>query len=106
MIYRCILEECRRQNTEVLAIGGIEDHLHVLAGVPSTISIADLVKQMKGVSSHYVQLSLSGSDQFFKWQGAYGATSVSPRDIPMIRNYVQNQAKHHRERTTEDEMEF
>jgi REP element-mobilizing transposase RayT len=77
------------------AIGGIEDHVHVVVRYPPAVSISELVKHMKGVSSRLIQqeVRLGG---FFKWQGSYGAFSVSPRDVEMIRRYVHRQEEHHR----------
>jgi len=51
-IYECIQAECVNLRVEVIAIGGIEDHLHLLVRVPPTIAPADLVKRVKGASSH------------------------------------------------------
>jgi putative transposase len=53
-LYRQLESEARKLECSVLAIGGIEDHLHMLVSIPATIRIADLVKQLKGVSSHFV----------------------------------------------------
>src|SRR5947209_2742512 len=53
-VYVCIQAECHALNTDVIATGGIEDHVHLLVRIPTTISIADLVKQIKGASSHLV----------------------------------------------------
>ena len=51
-IYACIQAECGKLGAEMLAIGGIEDHVHVVARIPATLSVAELVKQIKGSSSH------------------------------------------------------
>jgi REP element-mobilizing transposase RayT len=77
---------------DVIAFGGVADHVHLLVRFPTTISIADLVKQVKGSSSHLVSRRLR---EPFKWQGRYGAFTVSPSHVPKIRDYVLNQEKHH-----------
>ena len=82
--------------SDVLAIGGIEDHVHVLVRPATSIAPADLVKRMKGASSHMVNHDI-GCQTYFKWQGGYGAFSVSKRHVPMIRSYVTRQEEHHRE---------
>jgi REP element-mobilizing transposase RayT len=97
-VYDLIQAECTRQRADVIALGGVEDHVHLLARVPATIAPAQLVKQVKGVSSHAVNHA-SGVHQSFKWQGAYGAFSVSKRHVPMIESYVRRQEEHHRDRT-------
>ena len=78
----------------VLAINCTEDHVHVLLAIPTTFSIADLVKQMKGVSSHFANDELELEYQF-KWQGSYGAFTVSRWDVDKIKQYVKYQKEHH-----------
>jgi len=94
-IYRCIQSEADRLGAQVIAIGGVEDHVHVLVKYPTSLAISELVKQMKGVSSRLVHDQIA-PDGFFKWQGAYGAFSIAERDVPMVRRYVHRQVEHHR----------
>jgi REP element-mobilizing transposase RayT len=97
-VYECIQAECVNLRVDVIAIGGIEDHVHLLVRVPATIAPADLVKRVKGASSHMVNHDIH-APFYFKWQGAYGAFSVSKRHVPLIRDYVLRQEEHHRDRT-------
>ena len=76
------------------AIGGIEDHVHVLVRYPPAVSISALVKQIKGASSHLVRQEV-GLGGFFKWQGGYGAFSIAQRDVEMVRRYIHRQEEHH-----------
>jgi putative transposase len=94
-LYRCLAAEAHRLGAQVIAIGGIEDHVHVLLRYPPSVSISELVKQMKGVSSHLVQRQLTPHG-YFKWQGSYGAFSLADRDVAMVRRYVHRQEEHHR----------
>lgn len=89
IIYQSILNESRRLNANVCAIGGIEDHVHVLVEFPATIAVGDLVKQLKGKSSW-----LCGPN--FKWQGSYSALSVCQSHLGVVSHYVENQENHHR----------
>ncbi|HEY0015371.1 MAG TPA: transposase [Longimicrobium sp.] len=82
---------------EIIAIGGIEDHVHVLLRLPATVAIATLVKQLKGSSSHLANHEVL--PRGFKWQGGYSASSVSRRVLPIVRNYVLRQEEHHRDGT-------
>jgi REP element-mobilizing transposase RayT len=75
-LYRNIESEARKQGCIVLALNGTEDHVHLLVIFPTTITIADLLKHVKGVSSRFVNETLRPSAQF-KWQGSYGAFTVS-----------------------------
>jgi len=104
-IYGCIREQCEMLNAKLIAIGGTDNHLHTLVRIPSTVAVAALVKQMKGASSHLVNHELGVSDAF-KWQGAYAAFSVSKSLGPAVRSYILRQAEHHREGTTEKDLEI
>ncbi len=94
-IYACIQGEVHRLGAQVIAIGGVEDHVHVLAKYPPSLAISDLLKQVKGVSSRLVNDQIAPGE-FFKWQGAYGAFTMAERDVPMVRRYVHRQEEHHR----------
>jgi putative transposase len=91
---RNIESEAQRLGCKTLAINCTEDHVHVLLAIPATISIADLVKQVKGVSSHFANGELDLECQF-KWQGSYGAFTVSRWDVDKIKQYVKYQKEHH-----------
>ena len=90
-----IESEAQKQGCNVLALNGTEDHVHLLVSFHTTITIADLVKQVKGVSSHFVNETLKPSAQF-KWQGSYGAFTVSRWDVGKIIEYIKRQKEHHK----------
>jgi putative transposase len=92
-LYRCVENEARDQGCAVLALNGVTDHVHLVISFPTTITIANLVKQIKGVSSHFVNAVLS-PDTRFKWQGSYGAFTVSRWDVDKIVRYVKRQKEH------------
>ncbi len=104
-LYPAIMEKCRELKSEVIAIGGIQDHTHVLVRFHTTISVAELVKEMKGSSSHLATHQIIGQADFFKWQGAYGAFTVSKRHVKVVTEYIVNQKKHHAENNLWDEFE-
>ena len=86
-MYRAIGAECVAMKSEIIALGGIEDHVHLLTSLPATISVADLVKRLKGSSAHLATHQLVPGE-FFKWQGGYGAVTVSPRHLDQVSNYT------------------
>ena len=102
-IDRCIRAECVELGVDVIAFGGVSDHVHLLVRFPTTITIAELVKQVKGSSSHLVSQRLHTPS---KWQGRFGAFAVSPRHVPMITGYVLDQAQHHADNTTRPILEL
>jgi putative transposase len=101
-LYAVMQHQASRLRAEVIAIGGIEDHVHVLLRFGPTVTIADLVGRMKGASSYLAEQVLGHT---FKWQGAYGAYSVSRSSVERVRSYILNQEAHHRDGTTHPELE-
>jgi REP-associated tyrosine transposase len=85
------------------AIGGISDHIHVAISIPPKLSVATLIGQLKGVSSHHVNKTYA--DGPFMWQTEYGVFSFSEKALPSIVNYINNQKQHHAESTLNVAME-
>ena len=104
-VYVCIQAECEKINAQLVAIGGTEDHVHLLARIPVTLPIATFAKQVKGSSSHMVNNCLQNAEPF-KWQGGYGAFTVSKSLLPSIQSYILNQEQHHLEQTTDKDLEI
>jgi len=89
---------------DILAIGGMEDHVHLLVKLSLTRSCSDLMKHVKGGSSRFVSKELK-QGEWFQWQGSCGAFSVSRRHVPKVISYIQNQEQHHRQGTVWQEAE-
>jgi REP element-mobilizing transposase RayT len=104
LLYRAIAAACRKIKGMPLEIGGLEDHVHALVRMPGTVCNAEMAKAMKGSSSHLFN-SVTNPGQLFRWQGGYGALSVSPKDLPAAREYIRNQKQRHAENRIEEEWE-
>ena len=63
-VYACIQAECRELKVEVVEIGGLENHVHLLVRMHPAVSVATLAKQVKGASSHLVTHRLEHPDVF------------------------------------------
>jgi REP element-mobilizing transposase RayT len=83
------------------AVGGVADHVHLLLGLPATVRLADVVRDIKAVSSKWVHDEVG--DSAFAWQEGYGAFSVSPSQRDNVRSYIARQEEHHRKRTFKEE---
>jgi REP element-mobilizing transposase RayT len=92
-----------KKKAKLIAAGGMFDHIHLYASLPSIISIADFVNAVKSNSSRWVHESFSALRRF-AWQEGYGAFSVSKSDEPRVIRYIQNQEKHHAKRTFKEEL--
>lgn len=91
--YASIRAECAAMKAEVLALGGVEDHVHLLVKLPATVSVATFMNQVKGASSHL--LTHRTANIGFKWQGGYGAYSVSRDHLSVVSRYIERQKEHH-----------
>jgi len=86
------------------AIGGIEDHLHIVFALAPKFALADFIGKLKGASSHWVSHVLQHPGEF-EWQRGYGVLSFGDRNMPRVVGYVLNQKEHHRRETTNGMME-
>ena len=91
---------CKGQKLFVHSIGGMEDHIHLLLQFPATFAIADAIRTIKTNSSGWMADEIGS----FAWQEGYGAFSVSKSNIPTVVRYIQNQERHHRKMSFEDEF--
>lgn len=83
-------------------IGGVADHVHVLAGLKATHCLADVLRELKKASSMWVHEELRISH--FAWQEGYAAFTVSATARESVRRYIVNQEQHHRQRTFREEV--
>jgi len=86
-------------------IGMVEDHVHVVVTIPPTLSIAEVVSQLKGSSSHAVNHLSGHSGARFAWQRSYGVLTIGERSLPSVTGYVRRQKEHHARGTTNDVLE-
>jgi REP element-mobilizing transposase RayT len=93
----------RENNMRALAIGGVEDHVHLLLSIPSTISIAKALQLIKGGSAKWVHDTLPDHKEF-EWQEGYGAFSIGVSQVPDTKAYIANQREHHRSKTFQEEF--
>ncbi len=83
------------------AVGGLSDHVHLLMGLRATHRLADVVRDIKSASSEWVHQEIEQA--MFSWQEGYGAFTVSPSQLDVVKRYIANQAEHHRKRSFQEE---
>lgn len=93
----------RENQMRSLAIGGVEDHVHLLLSIPSTLSIAKAMQLIKGGSSKWVHDTFSNHKDF-EWQEGYGAFTVGISQVADTNAYITNQREHHRTKTFQEEF--
>jgi REP element-mobilizing transposase RayT len=95
----------RRRGCDILAIGGTENHVHLLLVLPATIRPCDLIRELKAGSSRLIQETLK-PDTWFDWQDNYALIAVSPSHRRRLIAYVNNQKQHHADGTTQELYEI
>jgi REP element-mobilizing transposase RayT len=93
----------RENDCKPLAIGGVEDHVHILLSLPSTMAIAKALQLIKGGSSKWIHETFPSSRDF-AWQQGYGAFSIGVSQIENTVRYIANQREHHLRVTFQDEF--
>src|SRR5690242_757100 len=84
-----------------LEIGGVADHVHILAKLRQDRAVADCMRDLKSNSSGWVNQSVRQATPF-GWQQGYGAFTVSESQVENVRHYIRNQEAHHRKMTFEE----
>ena len=87
-----------------IAVGGIEDHVHVFWRHTRTQTAADVIQRLKGASARFInQQQLSAGH--FRWQPGYGLFSVSRFRKELVKSYIERQRQIHHQRTLRQEYE-
>ncbi len=86
-----------------LIVGVVSDHVHILCNLSRTLSIAQLIEEIKTSSSAWIKNQGPHLEEFH-WQNGYGAFSVSQSNAPEVKRYIENQEEHHRTRTFQEEF--
>ncbi|NJR69520.1 MAG: IS200/IS605 family transposase [Synechococcales cyanobacterium CRU_2_2] len=92
----------RNVDCECFRAGGVADHVHLAVRLSRTITMAQLVEEIKTSSSKWLKTQ-SPDLASFAWQRGYGAFSVKPSDLNVLLHYIDTQEEHHGDRTFQDE---
>ncbi|PKP40739.1 MAG: transposase [Bacteroidetes bacterium HGW-Bacteroidetes-12] len=103
-IYQLISEQLRELDCPVRIINGMPDHIHCLFLLNPQKSIAEIVKQIKGSSSYYINQNNLIPEKF-SWQTGYAAYSVSESVVERVFQYIKTQKKHHQKKTFQQEYD-
>ncbi len=98
-LYSYIIGKADSLGCIIHAIGGIEDHIHVVTSIPPSLSIADFVKHIKGSSAHQFNQDSPPTSAKFGWQRGYGVFSLGGKQLDEAIAYVSNQKQHHSQGT-------
>ena len=93
----------RELGGKLIAVNGVEDHLHLLAAMKTTMSVAEIVGKVKGSSSKWIHETFPDRSRF-EWQRGYAAFSVSESQVSRVATYIDRQKVHHQEFSFRDEF--
>jgi REP element-mobilizing transposase RayT len=91
----------RQRRGKLLVAGGMPDHIHLLVKTPTDLAVADLVRDVKAISSGWRH---EGGNTEFAWQTGYAAFTLGEEVVPTVENYIRTQHEHHRTESFEDEF--
>ena len=97
-LYKYITGIIKNHGHKVLAINGMPDHLHIFFGMRPTQSLSDLMQDVKGDSSKWINIKGFVKGRF-SWQEGFGAFSYSKSNVGSVIEYIKNQEIHHRKKT-------
>jgi putative transposase len=78
----------RENRMRALIVGGVEDHVHLLLSIPSTLSVSKCIQLLKGNSSKWIHETFK-EHWGFEWQEGYGAFSIGTSGVQDTTNYIQ-----------------
>ncbi len=82
----------RGMNGVAYSVGGVEDHVHVLASLRPIHCLADLMRDLKKDSTNWVKENI---ERRLAWQEGYAAFTISPSAVEAVGQYISNQETHH-----------
>ncbi len=85
-----------------IIVNGMPDHIHAFIGLKPSMSISDLVRDVKNNSSNFINQHKFVKGKF-SWQEGYGVFSYSHSQISSVYDYILNQEEHHKKRTFKEE---
>jgi len=92
----------RTNKFKAVAVGGMQDHAHVLLSLPTTITVAKAVQLIKGGSSKWINDHLPRRK--FAWQDGYGAFTIGISQLQTTIRYIDNQERHHARMSFDEEL--
>ncbi len=101
-LYKYITGIVRNNGHKLIDINGMPNHLHIAVGYKPHQLIPDLLQDIKGNSSRWINEKKFMNGKF-SWQAGYGAFSFSHSHIDAVVNYINNQRQHHKKKSFREE---
>ena len=101
-LYKYIGGICKSLECNPIKVGGYRNHVHILCMLSKKIALMKLLEEVKSHSSKWVKTIDVRMSNFY-WQNGYGAFSVNPRQVEIVKSYIENQHAHHSKKTFKKE---
>ena len=102
-LYRYIAGIIKNKQSYLYAIGGYDDHIHILTSIHQEICLSDFIKDIKVATSLWIKKNRI-FEAFEGWQDGYASFTYSTNEIENIKNYIKNQDEHHKIRNSKEEL--
>lgn len=104
ILYNAIIEKSAQLRCRVLAVNGTSDHIHIAVNIVPSISVADYIGKVKGLSAYRMNNDFQLPEKFY-WQEGYGVLTFGERALASVLDYIANQKTHHAENTVNAHLE-
>ena len=102
-LYKYIWGIIKNKKGKLYRINGMEDHIHILSDLHSSVALADFVKSIKVATSLWMKQS-SDFPAFQGWEEGYAAFTYSFKEKDVLINYIKGQQAHHQKENTQNEL--
>ena len=102
-VYKYISGIIKSEDGFVYAIGGTENHIHLLCTLSTKKPLTEMLQRIKGHSSKLINGSLDSNTKF-NWQSGNGIFTVSHSQVDSVKKYILNQEEHHRTMSFKEEF--
>lgn len=92
-LYSCLYREFSSQSCQLFIVNGPTDHVHCLFCLNPQKSVSEIIKHVKGISSHHIN-SMQILPEPFAWQKGYTAISISEENLPRITRFIHQQERY------------
>ncbi len=105
LTHKVMRDKCRGIRGAYLhGLGGTDDHVHLAVSIEPSVTISELVRQLKGSSAH--EVNQATGHKLLEWQRGYGVVSFGKSHLGWVLDYIRNQRQHHARGTLESRLEW
>ncbi len=104
-VYEQLRAEAKKLDSKMYLLGGVENHVHSIAGIHPKIAVSDFLRDIKKQTTKAIRKEFPHLSDF-KWSIGFGAFTVNPNDMSDLWSYIENQKEHHANDTLIEQYEI